>query len=365
MSSFTCSRADLVGALTFTKADPKSYMPILRAVKLSYAGGELTIETTDLFTASHAKIPAEGDQSVLAVDRKSLLTTLKAIASDRITFTQEGRSVAIKHGSGRSIVAAENAEDFPATATDVLAPLSPMNATDLSAYLAMVLPCSSTNETRASINSLLIETVDSAVVGLVATDGYRLARLALSSAAPNASYLISLDAAKQLAALVKGKGASEVCLSVGSTSFRAVRGDRSFTTRLVDAKFPPYEQLISAIRPVGASVFVPRADLANGCKSLRTTSKDTKRKTVTLKAGELRCFLESASGRLDLTAATFEGKEAEIGFNPDYMSDFLGSLPKAVDTVRLQLRGARDPIMCQVPLAAGAMLTALIMPVKA
>jgi len=374
-------RAALVEALAFVKAscEAKSTMPILSCVRIATDDRGLTVETTDLYRATRAHVDSSsesGEAFELVTEHKALFAALKSIKASVVTLCPDkvSRGVAIEHASGRSTFAGIDPSDFPPLpfAEGSTTAFEPFNAETLATYMAAVLPCISTDETRAHLNSMLVEAVAGRVVTLVSTDGHRLAKVAIHAMAAStkpAQYLVPRLAALQIAALAKGKG-GPVTLSVGRgpmsagnpTMLQASRGERTIAVRLVDAQFPPYGQVIP--QESATRMTVARAALADGLKAmLPLTSERTG--GIKLTIGPVTTIAPSDESGSHTLAATVEGKACKIGYNAAYWLQWLASLPKkgGPDAVTVRLSGEIDPIVSTYPIG-DAELTWVCMPMR-
>jgi DNA polymerase III subunit beta len=374
-------RAALVDALAFVKAscETQSTMPILRCVRIASDDRGLTVETTDLYRATRDHVESSnesGEPFEVVTEHRALLAALKSIKAPVVTLYADkvSRGLAIEHANGRATIAGIDPSDYPPMpfAQEGATPFEPFNAETLATYMAAILPCVSTDETRAHLNSMCIEVVAGRVVTLVSTDGHRLAKVQIHPMAAStkpAQYLCPRLAALQIATLAKGKG-GPVTLSVGrgpksagaATVLQATRGERTIACRLVDASFPPYGQVIPQASETRMTV--GRAALTDGLKAmLPLTSERTG--SIKLTVGPVTSIAPSDESGSHTLAATVEGKACKIGYNATYWLQWLASLPKkgGPDAVTVRMSGELDPMVSVCPLG-DAELTWVCMPMR-
>jgi DNA polymerase-3 subunit beta len=129
---------------------------------------------------------------------------------------------------------------------------------------------------------------------------------------------------------------AEIQINIGSNHIRATTGDFSFTSKLVDGKFPDYEKV------------VPRSP-TNILKGSRQELRQAFTRTAILSNEKFRGVrLKLTANTLDIVANNPEQEEAEetvpvdysgetleIGFNVSYLLDVLGVL--SGDQIKLSL----------------------------
>jgi len=184
--------------------------------------------------------------------------------------------------------------------------------------------------------ALLILDKDAAT--MVATDGHRLAfaqrKVALKVAEP-LRVLVPRKAITELGRLLEGED-SVTFQQVESHLVFSV-GGRTLASKLVEAQFPAFEKVIAASGD--KTVNLGREALQSAIRRVSLLSSERSRAVkLTLATGRL----ELAASSPDLgearesIAVDFKGEAVEIGFNAQYLVDFLGVA--GTDTVALSLK---------------------------
>jgi DNA polymerase-3 subunit beta len=149
----------------------------------------------------------------------------------------------------------------------------------------------------------------------------------------------------------------------GPCAFITVAG-MQFSVKLVDATFPPYQQVIPA--SVATKVRVPRLALIDAVKAIQIAASDrTGGIKLTLVKGALRITSESpeSGNAFDEVPVDYAGAEITIGFNAKYLLDVLSILID--DEVELGFGGELDPMMITPPSNDDtANYTAVVMPLR-
>jgi DNA polymerase-3 subunit beta len=338
-------------------ADKKSTMPILSNVLLQADGASLKASATDLFMAvtstAHAQVARQG---TLAIPAKELIERVKAMPEGPVQIVAtEGSTAQIKAvGLKREFrLRGMPGEDFPqlpqpdpkAQAIEVL----PATLADLIARTHFSI---SADETRPHLNSALLEW-DGETARMVTTDGHRLSKYEVQApgASGNFSLIIPLKGVQELRRLCdearaeKGdKEGAHLKLLRGGPNVFFVRDDSSLAIKLVDAQFPPYQQVIP--QKTAHAVHVPRAQLIDVLRAMSVAASErTGSVKMTLTKGAMRVSSENpdSGDGVDELAVEYGGPDLTIGFNVRYILDCLGCLDE--DEVELGFSGELDPVV--------------------
>jgi len=205
----------------------------------------------------------------------------------------------------------------------------------------------SSDETRPHVNSGLFEWVGDRV-RLVSTDGHRLSKMeaTVSGTHATATMLIPLKAITELRRLAdeaKGeKDASHVLITQsGPNAFFGVAG-MQFSVKLVDAQFPPYNQVIPQLSE--RSVRAPRIPFAEALRAVSLAASDrTGGVKLSVAPGTLRITSESpeSGNGFDELPVDYTGPELTIGFNAKYFEHVLAAIDD--EEIILGVSGELDP----------------------
>src|SRR5262249_47100598 len=115
-----------------------------------------------------------------------------------------------------------------------------------------------------------------------------------------------------------------------------------FSVKLVDAQFPPYQQVIPAV--TDRSARAPRLALADALRAVSLAASDrTGGVKLALAKGSLRITSASpeSGNAFDEIPVDYPGPDLDIGFNSRYFLDVLSSIED--DEVVLGISGELDP----------------------
>lgn len=333
-------------------ADKKSAMPALANVLLSAEGNTLRIAATDLYLSvsgqSQAEVTTAGS---VAVPAKDLLERVKAMPDGPIQIiATDGARTTLKAAASprRYTLHGIPGAEFPPLPTPAQdAPSLELPVELLSLLIARTHFSISSDETRPHVNSGLFEWVGDRV-RLVSTDGHRLSKMeaTVTGSAATATMLIPLKAIGELRRLADEAKAEKDAATVsitqsGPNAFFSIAG-MQFSVKLVDAQFPPYQQVIPQLSD--RTLRAPRVQLSDALRAVSLAASDrTGGVKLSIATNTLRITSESpeSGNGFDELAVDYNGPELTIGFNAKYFLDVLSSIDD--DEVVLGISGELDP----------------------
>jgi DNA polymerase III subunit beta len=364
----TVNRDELIQALKQAKGitSKKSTIPVLSTVLLTVrAPDRVDVAATDLYLSLTQKIPAyevkqEGSACFQA---KALLERAEAMPEGPIWIKVDGTTARIKaHGNARKYtLPIIPGEDFPKNTVAEPGASTALSAKTLLDLIRYTVFSISEDETRAHLNGALLEW-KACVARMVSTDGHRLSKVEVPvTSTPDFRWLLSLRTVQEIQRLckaaVKANEDASVNLSQSGSQACFQLSDTRLTARLVDAQFPPYEQVIPQAGEHPAKV--ERETLISAIKASGVVDDSVR---LELTEGQLDVRAEDAENgtAFDTLPATYDGPFVKVGFNARYMLDVLDAIES--DEVTLDIREALAPIRIQ-PVSDRQFL-AIVMPVR-
>ena len=334
-------------------ADKKSAMPALANVLLAAQGSTLRASATDLYLSVSGEAAAEVSKpGTVAVAAKDLLERVKAMPEGPVQITAKDSAQTVIKAVGsprRYTLHGMPGSEFPQLPTPE-SPWLELPTEVLSNLIARTHFSISGDETRPHVNSALFEWAGDRV-RMVTTDGHRLSKqeFRVDGTNANATMLIPLKAISELRRLTdeakadkETKDAHKVSLAQsGPNAFFLVAG-MQFSVKLIDAQFPPYEQVIPSVS--ARSLRAPRTGLTDALKAVSLAASDrTGGVKLTLLPGTLRITSESpeSGNGFDEIPIDYAGAEVTIGFNARYFLDVLGTIDD--EEIVLGVSGELDP----------------------
>jgi DNA polymerase-3 subunit beta len=376
----TLSKQSLASALsrTTTIADRKSSMQILSNVLIS-AEGATTVQlaATDLNVSVSGTLPARVVKGgSITLPAKTLYDVVRALPEGEVTLRSRDESVEITSGRAKFKLLGLPSEDFPRMPDSSGVEFV---AIDAGVVLDMIERTSfsiSSDEMRPHLNGALFQG-DGKVLRMVTTDGHRLSKAEYKieeSGFYNFSLIVPNRGVQELRRLLDVReGQIQIGTSGGSMFVRreveierAAEGAAAqiaefvMSSKLVEAEFPPYDQVIP--RGLEKNLVASRGALLEALRRVSVVSAErTLGVKLSLSEGALEVSTDNPSvgESSELVDVSYEGAALEIGFNARYFVDVLGVLDD--EEVHVELSGPLDPAVVRD--AAGCFV-GVIMPIR-
>jgi DNA polymerase-3 subunit beta len=335
-------------------------VPVLGGVLVEAVGGadgdRLVVSGFDYETSARVELDATiGDPGRVLVSGRLLADITRALPSKPVDLVVDGSRATINCGSSRFSLPTMPVEDYPQLpAMPQLAGTVP--ADRLAEAVGQVAVAAGRDDTLPMLTGVRLE-IDGTRLTLAATDRFRLAVRELDWAPEDTeqetAVLIPARTLAEVAKTLGGSGTIALALSAGDGMLGVSGGGRRATTRLLDAEFPRFRQLIPAEHTSAAVLEV--AGLVEAIKRVALVTDRVAQ--VRMEFGE--DGLRLAAGGDDVGSAEeeltceFEGEPLNIAFNPGYLLDALGAL----HTERAQLTFTtpnRPALVRPVPAAPAA-----------
>jgi len=314
-------------------------LPILSNVLLSVKNNTLSLTGTDLEVEiiNQCNIESNEDGNITLPARK-LLDICKALPeSAQIEIHIDNDRATLKSGRSRFSLSTLEASEFPSI--DAL--ISPfefsLSQLTFKKLIEQTQFCMAQQDVRYYLNGLMLELSENNIIA-VATDGHRLAYCeaeAQLDLPETRQVIIPRKAVNEISRLLEESN-DEIKISLSENHIRVNFADVTFTSKLIDGKFPDYKQVIPQ-----------KSD--NEVKSLRENLYQAFHRTSVLSNEKYRGMrLQLSENQLQATVhnpeqdeaeevieVTYSGDEFEIGFNVAYLLEALNAIKS--DEVVMQL----------------------------
>jgi DNA polymerase III subunit beta len=309
-------------------------VPVLAGVLLTGSDDGLTISGFDYEVSAEVRLAAEiASPGTVLVSGRLLSDITRALPDKPVDVQVEGTRVSLTCGSARFSLPTMAVEDYPTL------PALPEETGALSAELfaeaiSQVAVAAGRDDTLPMLTGIRVE-ISGASVVLAATDRFRLAvrELTWSAAGPDVEAAVLVPAKTLAEAAKTGTDGAEVHLSLGSgpavgkDGLLGISGNgKRSTTRLLDAEFPKFRQLLPTEHIAVASIGV--AELTEAIKRVALVADRGAQVRMEFSSEVLRLSAGADDvGRAEEDLAVdFAGEPLTIAFNPTYLTDGLGSL---------------------------------------
>jgi DNA polymerase-3 subunit beta len=329
---FTVQRNALLAELNLVQGviEKKSTIPILSNILLEASGERIDITATDLDVSICCGCAAEiRNDGTTTLSARRLFDIVRLLPDDAsIAFTvRDNDWVEIRSGRAEYKVVGLPKENFPSIPEAAAAAIN-LPGRLLRSMIERTMFAITQEESRYSLNGALLVLNDQEI-RMVATDGHRLALVSKRMETEGVSAEIrALIPRKTLVELQKLIGDRDLPVEFGRDEnhlFFTLAGKR-LVSRILAGQFPNYEMVI----PRDNDKTVLASSRALG-ESIRRTAvmSDEKLRAIRLafRAGTLELTASSAEAgeAREAVSVEFEGDSLEIGFNPQYLLDFLAA----------------------------------------
>ncbi len=337
---FSIARDALIKPLNLVAGvvERRQTLPILSNVLLVLEDKTLSLTGTDLEVelVGRVELEAAGVDGEVTVPARKLVDICKSLPEgSTIEFSMEAGKARVRAGRSRFTLSTLPAADFPAVEGGGGAVALSLNQSLVKQLIDSTAFAMAQQDVRYYLNGLFLEILGGRL-RVVATDGHRLA-LATGPAlveAPDTGVIIPRKGVLELSRLLGGSAPLE--LAIGTNHIRAANEQFTFTSKLVDGKFPDYERVIP--KNADKSVIGARDELKQAFTRTAILSNE-KYRGVRLKLSDNNLDITANNPEQEqaeeVVGVQYNAGELEIGFNVSYLLDVLSVLEQP--QVRLSL----------------------------
>jgi DNA polymerase III subunit beta len=326
----TLSRDDLLKPLSIVTGvvERRQTLPILSNILLRHNGKSLTLTGTDLEVEISTNAACQGAAGEMTLPARKLYDICRALpAGAQVEIQSDKDKATLKSGKSRFKLLAMPANEFPAIETSSWEHSFEIKQNRLRWLLEKTSFCMAQQDVRYYLNGLLFETGPKKL-RTVATDGHRLSMAEVELDGDTATHQVILPR-KGVQEMMRFLGETDdtAKIQVGANHLRLTIQDVTFTSKLIDSRFPDYNKVIPAGQNRKATIN-------------RELFKETLSRVSILSNEKYRGVrFGLAKGNMSVTAHNPEQEEAqedivvdynneemEIGFNVSYIIEAVNSL---------------------------------------
>ncbi|OLL19879.1 MULTISPECIES: DNA polymerase III subunit beta [unclassified Rhodococcus (in: high G+C Gram-positive bacteria)] len=360
-------------------------VPVLGGVLLGADEQGLTVSGFDYEVSAQVHVSAEViTLGQVLVSGRLLADITRALPNKPVDVVLDGTRVLINCGSAKFSLPTMPVEDYPQL------PELPQQTGSLpvevfAEAISQVAVAAGKDDTLPMLTGIRVE-IDGTHMVLAATDRFRLAVRKIewmpTADTATAAVLVPAKTLSESAKTVGGSSNSPVQLALGAGSSVGAEGllgivadGRRTTTRLLDAEFPKFRQLLPTEHTAMATVDI--APLVDAIKRVALVAERGAQVRLEFTEGGLLLSAggDDAGRAEESLAAEFQGEPLIIAFNPGYLLDGLGSLhsekvsfgfttPSRPAVLRPALEEAPEPDASGTFAAPDSDYTYLLMPVR-
>lgn len=363
---FSIEKKDIISELQLLQGivEKRNTMPILANILIEVRDNKVNLTGTDLEVGLKTHFSANVEESgSITISGKKLFEIVKSLEEDReITFKEAGDLLMeIVSGNSQFKILCLPKEDFPQVPEarfekNIVLPLNEFQEMIDRVFYAIA------HEQRYYLNgALMILKKDS--LELVSTDGHRLAY--------TAKHVDKIDVENEIRGIISKKTLSELRkfedeklefdLDENNLFFRVK--NRTLISRIIEGKFPNFEAVIPKENPHVVSL--SRGELTEAIRRVALLSTErSKGIKFYVESDRIRLFssnpeIGEARDKLDVD---YRGEEMEIGFNSQYLLDFLTAVK--TERIRFELKDENSAVLMKPDTEDDIKYLYVLMPMK-
>jgi DNA polymerase-3 subunit beta len=363
---FSINKEDILEELQLLQGivEKRNTLPILANILIDVTKEKVEMTGTDLEVGLKSHFPAKIDKTgAVTVSGKKLFEIVKSLAEEKeVTFKESQDSmIEITAGESEFKILCLPKEDYPQVPEprfekNIILPLDVVQEMIDRVYYAI------TQEHRYYLTGALLILKDKSIE-LISTDGHRLAYTAKPVDGLKLDEEIKVIVAKKTLSELRKIEDEQVEFDFDENNLFFKVKNRTLISRIIEGKFPNFEEVI----PVGNpnAVVVPREEITNAIRRVSLLSSErSKGIKFFIEKNRIRLFssnpeIGEARDKLDVN---YEGENLEIGFNSQYLLDFLSVVK--TDSVKFELKDENSAVLMRPEAEEDLEFICVLMPMK-
>lgn len=335
--------------------EKRSHMPILSTVLLATKENELEISATDLEIGFQNSYPVEIIKpGTITISGKKLLDITRETDSKKIYISEKDNNwIYISDNNAHYNLSCLPADEFPVLTEPEDMIMIQIEGNMLAEMINKTIHSITMEEAGFKLSGVFMERIDKGGEGflrMVATDGHRLSLVDkktpdIQKIEMKQGVMIPRKGLVELNKLVLENG--DIFFGLKQNNLVAKKGKALIVIRLLDAKFPDYQNVIPERGEDKENIItINKKPLLEAMKRMMIIRSD-QYQGVKMNIGIN--YLEMVSVNPDLgnveekVEIKYEGKPIEMGFNPKYFIDALQ--PMDSDIIHLDIKDQTSPCL--------------------
>lgn len=351
---FVVSREALLKPLQLVAGvvERRQTLPVLSNVLIVLNGDQLSLTGTDLEVEIIGRVHLEqaGESGEITVPARKLVDICRSLPDgSKIEFLQEDTRIIVKSGRSRFTLSTLPASDFPNVED------SPGNLRfscaqqEIKRLIERTAFAMAQQDVRYYLNGMLWE-VRQDQLRVVATDGHRMAMC---------TRVIAVETADVTQAILPRKGVLELSrllddstaqveVTLSGNHIRVTSVDYTFTSKLVDGKFPEYERVLP--RGGNKTIIGSRIELKQAFGRTAILSNEKYRGVRLLLSDGLLTIVANNPEQEEAeeqVVVDYAGDSLEVGFNVSYLQDVTNVIQN--ENIKITLSDANSSALLEEP----------------
>ena len=364
--NFNIKRSDLLPCLQCVSGniDRRQTLPILSNLLFDIKPNSFSVTTTDMEVELVVEVEVKLEESTrITLPARKLLDICRSLPDDsELEFNIKDEKAYIKSGKSKFTLATLPAHEYPVI--DINEETIDFNLSHgkLMGLLENTQFAMAQQDVRYYLNGLMLE-ISSGNLKAVATDGHRLAfdeTDVETSSNEDRQIIIPRKGVTELIRLLQSSQ-NEANIRVSKNHIQVTSGKLSFTSKLIDGKFPDYQRVIPELSET--IIVADREELKNSLARVSILSNEKYRGVKMIFSNDsLRVLAHNPEKEEaeEEVSIVYQGDEMEIGFNVSYLIDAL----TAIDNKKVKLSILNPNSSCLIISEKKSRSQYVVMPMK-
>ncbi len=351
---FVVSREALLKPLQLVAGvvERRQTLPVLSNVLIVLNGDQLSLTGTDLEVEIIGRVHLEqaGESGEITVPARKLVDICRSLPDgSKIEFLQEDTRIIVKSGRSRFTLSTLPASDFPNVED------SPGNLRfscaqqEIKRLIERTAFAMAQQDVRYYLNGMLWE-VRQDQLRVVATDGHRMAMCTRAIAVETADVTQAILPRKGVLELSRllDDSTAQVEVTMSGNHIRVTSVDYTFTSKLVDGKFPEYERVLP--RGGNKTIIGSRLELKQAFGRTAILSNEKYRGVRLLLSDGLLTIVANNPEQEEAeeqVVVDYAGDSLEVGFNVSYLQDVTNVIQN--ENIKITLSDANASALLEEP----------------
>ena len=321
-------------------------LAVLNNILIKTDASQLVLSATNLELAITYRIGAKVEtEGAVTVPGRLLNEFVSSLHSDKIQLIAADNNLHLKAHAADSHINGITPEEFPVIPRVKTKSKISIVANELLSAFQEVVVASASDEARPVLNGVLLKTSDQELI-FAATDSYRLAetrRQIPTKTTVNISTIIPVRTVQELIRLLSDSE-ENVEVEIGTNELSISIGTINLISRLIDGKYPDYDQIFPKTSTTQAQVDTQELINATRVSALFARGSTNIIKLQFTKKSILISSSTSEVGENTSTVdAKIKGDEMSIQLNSRYLLDTLNTI--GAPNVALELTSDTNPCL--------------------
>lgn len=352
------NRQSLIDALSAVEpAVPKKpSQEILKNVRACWSDGQLELMATDQEVSVRYQIPATFDLAgCILIPAARLRSILSEVTGSSIELSTEGDRLSIRAGFAEFTIPTADPNEFPAFPENTSPDSITLKASALSKAIRRTIWATDPESSRYGLGGIKLA-AERESTEFIATDSRRMAiyRAACSIDSPSKELPTNtVVPAKSMAIVEKLAAANpevDVTIQIQTSSVTFQIGSQKLFTRLVEGRFPRYQDVIPDVRRTRHKEAIMAGPWLSALRQvLITTNQESRGVDFVFGKGKLVLTSQAADVGSSRVELPLEGSETalKVTLDPRFTADLLKAIPSET-VVQVHLTDSESAVLLTV-----------------